>query len=45
MTTPSPQAVNQAIEAARRANRNAVVLLVRRGNAPPAFVAVQLSRG
>jgi serine protease Do len=43
--TPSPQAVNQVVDAARRANRNAVVLLVRRGNAPPAFVAVQLSRG
>ncbi len=43
--TPNPQAVTQVVEAARRANRNAVVLLVRRGNAPPAFVAVQLSRG
>lgn len=42
--TPNPQAVNQVVEAARRSNRNAVVLLVRRGNTPPAFIAVQLAR-
>jgi serine protease Do len=42
--TPSPQAVNQVVDAARRSNRNAVVLLVRRGNTPPAFVAIQLAR-
>jgi serine protease Do len=40
----TPQAVNQAVEAARRANKNSVVLLVRPGNGPPGFVAVQLAR-
>jgi serine protease Do len=43
--TTSPQAVNQAIEAARRANRRSVVLLVRTGNGPPGFVAVRLAQG
>ncbi len=42
--TPNPQAVNQVVDAARRANRESVVLLVRRGNGPPAFVAVDLMR-
>jgi serine protease Do len=43
--TPNPQAVNQAIAAARQARRTAVVLLVRRGNGPPIFVAVDLATG
>ena len=43
--TPNPAAVNQAIEAARSARRSSVLMVVRRGNGPPAFVAVELQRG
>ncbi len=42
--TPTPEAAANAVAAARRANRNTVLLLVRRGNAPPAYVGVELSR-
>lgn len=40
----SPEAVAQVVDAARRSGRNSVLLLVRRGNGPPAFVAVDLTR-
>ena len=40
----TPEAVSQAVDAARRGGRNSVLLLVRRGNGPPAFVAVDLAR-
>ena len=42
--TPTPEALVSAIEAARRANRSTVLLLVRRGNNPPAFIGVDLAR-
>ena len=42
--TPTPEAAAAAIEAARRAGRNIVLLLGRRGNTPPAYVGVELSR-
>ena len=38
----TPEAALSAIEAARRANRRTVLLLVRRGNNPPAYVGVDL---
>jgi len=41
---PTPEAAAAAVEAARRAGRNTVLLLVRRGNAPPAYVGVELVR-
>ena len=41
---PTPEAAAAAVEAARRAGRNTVLLLVRRGNAPPAYVGVELAR-
>ena len=40
----TPEAVSQAVDAARRSGRTSVLLLVRRGNGPPAFVAVNLAR-
>ena len=42
--TPTPEAAVSAIEAARRTGRNTVLLLVKRGNGPPAYVGVELSR-
>ena len=42
-STPTPEAAAQAIEAARRAGRSTVLLLVRRGNNPPGFVGVELA--
>ena len=42
--TTSPEAVSQIVEAARRGGRNAVLLLVRRGNGPPQFIGVELNR-
>jgi serine protease Do len=36
--------VNTAVETARRAGRSAVLLLVRRGQAPPNFIGVDLAR-
>jgi serine protease Do len=43
-STPNPEAAAAAIEAARRAGRETVLLLVRRGNTPPAYVGVELTR-
>jgi len=42
--TPTPEAAASAIDTARRAGRNTVLLLVRRGNTPPAYVGVELAR-
>ncbi len=42
--TPTPEAAAAAVEAARRANRNTVLLQIRRGNTPPAYVGVELAR-
>jgi serine protease Do len=42
--TPNPETAAQVVDAARRAGRNSVLLLVRRGNGPPAFVGVDLMR-
>ncbi len=41
--TPTPEAAAEAIDAARRAGRDTVLLLVRRGNNPPAYVGVELA--
>jgi serine protease Do len=40
----TPEAAASAIEAARRAGRGTVLLLVKRGNGPPAYVGVELAR-
>jgi len=40
----TPEAAAAAIEAARRARRGTVLLRVKRGNAPPAYVGVELNR-
>ena len=40
----TPEAAASAIEAARRARRGTVLLLVKRGSGPPAYVGVELSR-
>jgi serine protease Do len=42
--TPTPEAAANLVEAARRAGRNTVLLQVRRGNVPPAYFGVELSR-
>ena len=42
--TPTPEAAASALEAARRAGRDRVLLQVRRGNTPPAYVGVELAR-
>jgi serine protease Do len=42
--TPTPEAAASAIEAARRGGRDRVLLLVRRGNTPPAYIGVELAR-
>jgi serine protease Do len=42
--TTTPEAVAAAVDTARRAGRNTVLLLVRRGNNPPAYVGVDLAR-
>ena len=42
--TVTPEAAAAAIEAARRARRGTVLLLVKRGNGPPAYVGVELAR-
>ena len=41
---PTPEAAVATVEAARRAGRNTVLLLVRRGNAPPLYIGVELAR-
>ena len=43
-STPTPEAAASVIDAARRSGRNTVLLLVRRGNTPPAYVGVELAR-
>ncbi len=40
----SPQAAASIVAAARKANRDSVVLLVQRGNAPPRYLGVSLSK-
>jgi serine protease Do len=40
----TPEAAASVIEAARRARRGTVALRVKRGNGPPAYVGVELSR-
>jgi len=40
--TATPEAVVAAVEAARRAGRRTVLLQVRRGNTPPAYIGVDL---
>ena len=40
-STPTPEAAATALDAARRSGRNTVLLLVRRGNTPPAYVGVR----
>ena len=42
--TPTPEAAAAILDAARRAGRNTVLLQVRRGNNPPAYVGVDLTR-
>jgi serine protease Do len=42
--TPTTEALNAVIAAARREGRNAVLLLVRRGNAPARYLGVDLAR-
>jgi serine protease Do len=42
--TRTPEEVAAAVAAARAAGRNSVLLLVRRGNTPPAYIAVVLTR-
>ena len=42
--TRTPEEAAAAVAAARSAGRNTVLLLVRRGNAPPAYVGVELAR-
>jgi serine protease Do len=42
--TPTPEAAAAAVDRARRTNRSTVLLQVRRGNAPPAYVGVELTR-
>jgi serine protease Do len=42
--TLTPEAAAAAVDAARRAGRNSVLLQVKRGNNPPAYVGVELSR-
>ncbi len=41
----SPRAMRQAIEAARRAGRSTVLVLVARGNNPPRYAGIQLRSG
>jgi len=42
--TATPEAAAAAVDAARRAGRNSVLLRVRRGNTPAAYVGVELTR-
>jgi serine protease Do len=41
--TPNPQAVSQAVEAARGARRERVLLVFRRGNGPPNYIGVRIA--
>jgi serine protease Do len=40
----TPGAVLSAVDAARRANRTSVLVLIKRGSAPEAFVGVDISK-
>src|SRR4051812_8428998 len=42
--TPTPEAAATAVAAARRAGRNTVLLQFKRGNNPPAYVGIELTR-
>ncbi len=42
--TRTPEEAATAVQAARAANRNSVLLLIRRGNTPPLYIGVELSR-
>ena len=42
--TATPEAAASIVDAARRAGRNTVLLLVKRGNNPPAYIGVDLTR-
>jgi serine protease Do len=42
--TPTPEAAASAVESARRAGRGTVLLLVKRGTNPPAYIGVELVR-
>jgi serine protease Do len=42
--TRTPEEAAAAVDAARSAGRSSVLLLVRRGNAPPAYIGVALTR-
>jgi serine protease Do len=42
--TATPEAAASVVDAARRAGRNTVLLLVKRGNNPPAYIGVDLTR-
>ena len=44
VATPTPEAAAAALDAARRARRNTVLLQVKRGNNPPLYVGVDLAR-
>jgi serine protease Do len=43
--TRTPEEAAAAVEAARTAGRNSVLLLVRRGNNPPLYIGVEIRRG
>jgi serine protease Do len=43
--TRTPEEAAAAVEAARTAGRNSVLLLVRRGNNPPLYIGVDIRRG
>jgi serine protease Do len=43
--TRTPEEAAAAVEAARTAGRNSVLLLVRRGNNPPLYLGVGIRRG
>ena len=43
VATPTPEAAAAAVDAARRGGRNTVLLQIRRGNTPPAYVGVELA--
>ena len=43
--TPNPQSISQAVEAARSARRERVLLVFRRGNGPPNFIGVRVGAG
>ena len=42
--TVTPEAAASVVDAARRAGRNTVLLQVKRGNNPPAYIGVDLTR-